>query len=187
MPEERLRVAGVAEGDFARAKGVVETIYAALKAEPEFERAQDPFFHPGKAARTPAGTLGELHPTVLEGTWGGFELDLEQLFRAARDPVTYEDVITYPSLRQDLAFAVPEEVSAAELTAAAHEAAGPDLREMRPFDVYRGEQVGPGRKSVAFSVSFQSTERTLTDEDAAALREKIVAALGERYGAELRA
>jgi phenylalanyl-tRNA synthetase beta chain len=58
---------------------------------------------------------------------------------------------------------------------------------MRPFDVYRGEQVGPGRKSVAFSVSFQSAERTLTDEDAAALREKIVAALGERYGAELRA
>jgi len=58
---------------------------------------------------------------------------------------------------------------------------------MRPFDVYRGEQVGPGRKSVAFAVSFQSAERTLTDEDAAALREKIVAALNERFGAELRA
>jgi phenylalanyl-tRNA synthetase beta chain len=58
---------------------------------------------------------------------------------------------------------------------------------MRPFDVYRGEQVGPGRKSVAFAVSFQSAERTLTDEDAAALREKIVAALSERFGAELRA
>ena len=58
---------------------------------------------------------------------------------------------------------------------------------MRPFDVYRGEQVGEGRKSIAFAVSFQSEERTLTDEDAAELRERIVAALAERFGAELRA
>ena len=58
---------------------------------------------------------------------------------------------------------------------------------MRVFDVYRGEQVGPGRKSIAFSVVFQSPERTLSDEDAAALRGRIVAAFGERFGAELRA
>jgi phenylalanyl-tRNA synthetase beta chain len=58
---------------------------------------------------------------------------------------------------------------------------------MAPFDVYRGEQVGEGRKSIAFRVEFRSPERTLTDEEAAVLREKIVAALGERFGAELRA
>ena len=58
---------------------------------------------------------------------------------------------------------------------------------MRVFDVYRGEQVGEGRKSVAFAVAFQSPERTLSDEDAAALRDAIVAALAERFGAELRA
>jgi phenylalanyl-tRNA synthetase beta chain len=90
-------------------------------------------------------------------------------------------------VHQDLAFAVREGVSAAELVAAAREAAGPELSEMRPFDVYRGEQVGEGRKSLAFSVSFQSSERTLTDEDAAALRERIVEALRDRFGAELRA
>jgi phenylalanyl-tRNA synthetase beta chain len=88
---------------------------------------------------------------------------------------------------QDLAFAVPEEVTAGELVAAAREAAGEELREMRAFDVYRGDQVGAGRKSIAFSVAFQSTERTLSDEDAAALREKIVETLRERFGAELRA
>ena len=65
-------------------------------------------------------------------------------------------------------------MSAGELVAAAREAAGPELREMRPFDVYRGEQVGEGRKSIAFAVTFQSAERTLTDEDAAELRERIV-------------
>ncbi len=99
----------------------------------------------------------------------------------------YEDVITFPALRQDLAFSVPDGVSAAELAAAAREAAGPELREMRPFDVYRGEQVGAGRKSIAFAVTFQSPERTLTDEDAAALRGRIVTALADRFGAELRA
>ena len=58
---------------------------------------------------------------------------------------------------------------------------------MEVFDVYRGDQVGPGRKSLAFRVVFQSPERTLTDEDAAALRARIVQALGEQFGAELRA
>ncbi|HEX9351321.1 MAG TPA: phenylalanine--tRNA ligase subunit beta [Gaiellaceae bacterium] len=187
MPDERLRVAGIAEGDFGRVKGVVETIYAALKAEPAFEPAEDPLLHPGKAARTAAGTFGELHPGLLDGTWGAFELELEELFRLARDPVAYEDVITYPVVRQDLAFAVPEDVPAGDLVAAAHEAAGPELREMQVFDVYRGGQVGEGRKSLAFAVSFQSAERTLSDEDAAALRARIVEALAKRFGAELRA
>ncbi len=78
-------------------------------------------------------------------------------------------------------------MTAAELVEAARKAAGPELREMRAFDVYRGEQVGPGRKSIAFSVTFQSPERTLTDDDAAELRNRIVAALAHEFGAELRA
>ena len=97
------------------------------------------------------------------------------------------DVITYPAVKQDLAFVVDEDVPAGDLVAAAGEAAGPELREMRVFDVYRGEQAGEGRKSIAFRVEFQSPERTMTDEDAAALRDRIVAALAERFGAALRA
>jgi phenylalanyl-tRNA synthetase beta chain len=187
LPDERLHVAGVLEGDFARAKGLVETLYAALKAEPSFEQAGDPLLHPGKAGKTAAGIFGELHPSLLEGTWAAFELHLDELFRTARDPVTYEDVITYPPVRQDLAFAVPEDVAAGDLVQAAREAAGPELREMRVFDVYRGDQIGQGRKSLAFAVSFQSAQRTLSDEDAATLREQIVEALRKRFGAELRA
>jgi phenylalanyl-tRNA synthetase beta chain len=78
-------------------------------------------------------------------------------------------------------------VTAGELVRAAREAAGSELREMRAFDVYRGEQVGPGKKSIAFSVSFQSPERTLTDEDAGELRSRIVDTLRAAFGAELRA
>jgi len=61
------------------------------------------------------------------------------------------------------------------------------LREMRAFDVYRGDQVGPGRKSIAFAVTFQSSESTLSDEDAVRLRTAVVEALADRFGAELRA
>jgi phenylalanyl-tRNA synthetase beta chain len=187
LPNERLRVAAIAQGGFAYAKGVVEALYAALKAEPRFERGEHPLFHPGKAARTEAGVLGELHPRALEGEWGAFELDLEHLFAESREPVTYEDVITFPALRQDLAFTVPEDVTAGELVEAAREAAGTELREIGVFDVYRGEQVGEGKKSIAFRIAFQSPERTLSDDDAAALRERIVSRLADRFGAELRA
>jgi phenylalanyl-tRNA synthetase beta chain len=187
LPDEHTHVGGIVEGGWDRAKGIVEALYAALKAEAVFERATDDLLHPGRAASVGAGVVGELHPSLLEGVWGVFELDLGRLLEAARDDVRYSDVITYPAVRQDLAFSVPEQVAAGDLVAAAHEAAGPELREMRAFDVYRGDQIGEGRKSIAFSVSFQSSERTLSDEDAAALREKIVTALAERFEAELRA
>jgi len=187
LPTERRHVAAIVEGGWSRAKGVVEALYGALKAQPRFERADDELFHPLKTASVGAGIVGELHPSLLEGTWGAFELDLEELLAAVPRELKYQDVVSYPPVRIDLAFAVPEEVAAGDLIRAAREAAGDELREMRPFDVYRGEQVGEGRKSVAFSVSFQSPERTLTDEDAAVLRDKIVAALSERFGAELRA
>jgi phenylalanyl-tRNA synthetase beta chain len=95
-------------------------------------------------------------------------------------------VITFPALTQDIAVAVDDGVEAGAIVAVAHEAAGPALREARVFDVYRGEQVGEGRKSVAVHLAFQSPERTLSDEDAAELRGRIVAALAERLGAELR-
>jgi phenylalanyl-tRNA synthetase beta chain len=186
LPDERHRVAGIAQGGFLHVKGVVEALYAALKAEPTFERAEHPLFHPGKSARTPAGILGELHPRLLDGEWGAFELDLAELFAASHEPVTYEDYVTYPAVRQDVAVSVPEDVPVGDLVAAAREAAGPELREVRVFDVYRGEQIAAGRKSVALALAFQSPERTLTEEDATRLRDAIVAELGRRFGAELR-
>jgi phenylalanyl-tRNA synthetase beta chain len=187
LPEERLMVAGIVEGGFATVKGVVEALLGALHAPATWERAQHDLFHPGKAARTETGLVGELHPTVLAGTWGAFELDLAAVAAAAEIPVQFRDVISYPAVKQDLAFAVREDLPAGALVAAAREAAGPELREMEVFDVYRGEQVGPGRKSIAFRVAFQSPERTLSDEDAARLRGLIVDALRAQFDAELRA
>ena len=186
LPEERELLAGIVEGGFQRAKGAVETVYEAIRAEPRFERLSETFLHPGKAARTREGWVGELHPGLYEGVWGAFELDFDALVEAAADSPQYQDVITYPPVKQDLAFAVDEDVAAGDLVDAARETV-PELREMTPFDVYRGEQVGAGRKSIAFRVEFQSPERTLTDDEAAALRQNIVEALRSKFGAELRA
>jgi phenylalanyl-tRNA synthetase beta chain len=187
LPDERRHVAGIAEGGFAVARGAVETLFAALKVAPRFERAKEPFLHPGKGAHVQCGWLGELHPTMLEGEWGAFELDLESLLELLPGRIVYEDIISFPALRQDLAFVVDEATSAGDLVEAAAEAAGPELREMRVFDVFRGEGIPEGRKSIAFHAEFRSPNRTLSDEDARDLREKIVAALGEQFAAELRA
>ncbi|MDX6408416.1 MAG: phenylalanyl-tRNA synthetase beta chain [Gaiellaceae bacterium] len=185
LPEERWHVGGIAEGGFPLAKGTVEGLYAALGIAPSF-RAADDLPAPGRGARTDEGWVVALRDPDLPGEWGAFELDVDALVERVPDLIVYDDVITYPPVRQDLAFSVPAAVTAGELVDAAREAAGPALREMRAFDVYRGEQVGPGRKSIAFSVTFQSPDRTLTDEEAGELRTRIVSALERGFGAELR-
>jgi phenylalanyl-tRNA synthetase beta chain len=185
-PEERWHAGAIAEGDFFRIKGVVETLYRVLHVGPRFRPAEVDILRPGRAAQTDAGWLGELHPAILEGAWCIFELDLDTLAPEVPETIVYEDVVTYPAVRQDLAFVVPEEVPAGDLVDAARAAAGQELRQMRVFDVYRGPQVGKGRKSIAFAVSFQSPERTLSDEDAAELRTRIARALANKFEAELR-
>jgi phenylalanyl-tRNA synthetase beta chain len=187
LPDERWHVAGIVEGGFADAKWAVEQLYAALKIEPAYERAAEPLLHPGKSARTAEGWVGELHPDQLDGVWGGFELDLDALVAAAPAAVAFEDVSSFPEVRQDLAFVVDEDVPAASLAATMREAAGPELRSVAVFDEYRGEQIGAGKRSLAFRVAFGSPDRTLTDEEAAVLRGRIVDALAKQFGAKLRA
>jgi phenylalanyl-tRNA synthetase beta chain len=188
LPEERWHVAGIADGGFAEAKWAVEQIYSALGTEPAYERTSEPYLHPGKAAQTTEGWLGELHPALLDGVWGAFELDLDALAATAPEVVAFEEVSPYPEVRQDLAFVVDEEVPAAEVLAAIREAAGELLRELEVFDEYRNpETIGEGKRSLAFRLAFGSMEGTLTDEDVAPVRASIVDALATRFGAVLRA
>ncbi len=187
LPEERWRVGGILRGGYFRAKGAVETLFEALKVEPSFRAAAHPFMPTPACAEVPGGWVAQLDPRLLDGEWGAFELDLDTLFEQVPERILYQDVVTFPAVKEDLAFAVAESVAAGELAAAAREAAGEELRELRVFDVYRGPQVGEGRKSVAFAVTYQSAERTLSDEDATRLRSAVVDALRERFGAELRA
>jgi phenylalanyl-tRNA synthetase beta chain len=187
LPDERWYVAGIVDGGFAAVKWAVEQLYDALKIEPAYERAAEPLLHPGKSARTADGLVGELHPSLLEGLWGVFELDLDALVAAAPAAVEFADVSPYPEVRQDLAFVIDEAVPAAEVLATLREAGSPLLRSAAIFDEYRGAQTGAGKRSLAFRVAFGSPERTLTDDEATEARGRIVTALADRFGAELRA
>jgi phenylalanyl-tRNA synthetase beta chain len=182
---------GGAPAGFYELKGVLEALCAHLGVEATTLPATEPFLHPGRAARvelagTTIGWLGELHPRVV-ARWdlpagAGFEVELAPIVAAAAvGAERYEDVTTYPALYQDIAVLVPEEVPAAEVRAAILAAGGGLLRSARPFDVYRGEQVGGGRKSLALRLEFRAADRTLTDEEVAPVREAIreaVAGLG---------
>jgi phenylalanyl-tRNA synthetase beta chain len=186
VPREPWRVGGIVEGDFFKAKGIVEAVLETLHVEPTFERAQlrEEFV---VGASVQAGWVGTYGPLDIDGEWSAFELDLDELAALVPDRVLYRDVITYPPLRLDLAFVVDEGVPAGDLMAAARAAAGAELRDVRFLSDYRGDPIPHGRKSLAIAVAFQSPERTLTDDDAARLREAIVAALREQFRAELRA
>lgn len=191
LPDERWHVAGIVEGGFYRAKAVVERLLDAFKVDWAYEPAAD-LGDLGQGARLrgaggeDGGVVTQLPAASIEGSWGWFEIDLPALFGAVPDRAVYEDVVSFPSVKNDLALVVDEGVAAGDLLAAAREAGGPELGEARVFDVYRGDQVPDGKKSVAISLSFRSPERTLADEDAAAHRSRIVKALAERFGATLR-
>ncbi len=181
--------------DLFAAKGVLDALMDALRVPWTVEPAREPFLHPGRAARVLAGGeiagwLGEVHPSVA-GRWdleraAAFELDFGVLARAAVLVPDYEDLTSYPAVRQDLAVTVPDDVAAALVVEAVREAGGVLLRRVEVFDVYRGAQVGEGRASLALRLEFRAPDRTLTDEEVAQRREKIVAELGERLGAQLR-
>ena len=137
------------------------------------------------------GAVGEIDPGVLERhgiaervAW--LEVDLEPLVARARPDRPYRRVSRYPSSDIDLAFVLDEAVPAATLTAALREAGGELAAELRLFDVYRGPAVAPGHRSLAYRLRLQAPDRTLTDADVAAVRERCVDAAGA-VGASLRA
>ncbi len=174
--------------DFYALKGVLEALVTQLGCEVAIEQAEEPFLYPGRAGRilvggADAGWIGEVHPLVAR-EWDieaavAFELDLAPI--AAASPLgaeQYEDVISYPPAEEDIAVVVPDEVPAAQVIAAVREGGGALLRSAEIFDVYRGEQVGEGRKSLAVRLEFRAPDRTLTDEEVAERRAAITEALG---------
>jgi phenylalanyl-tRNA synthetase beta chain len=185
-----------AEADFYSVKSVLEGLARQLGVAVEVIPGEEPFLHPGRSGRVlvdgqDSGWIGEIHPLVcrqwdLEGA-AGFEVDLAPL--VASSPVgeeSYEDVISYPAVHQDVAVVVDDSIPAAEVRDAVLEGGGELLRSAEVFDLYRGEQVGGGRKSLALRLTFRSADRTLTDEEVAEQRTAIEAAV-EKIGGSLRA
>ncbi len=215
LPEEQIRLAIALSGpralpswrgaaapamDFYDLKGLLEALARALHIENlRFEPAEDaPAFHPGKCARVWVGErllghVGEMHPLVREnfvelppGPLLLADLEIGVLSGAMPRLFDVEPVPSYPPVLEDLALIVDEDIPAEAVEAAIRRAGGKLLRDVRLFDVYRGEQIGHGKKSLAYSLTYQDPERTLTDKKVSKVRRKIIRHLEKTLGAHLR-
>ncbi len=178
-------------------KGIVEALLEGLHLSATFAPADDPLFHPGRAAALKfdaqaIGVFGELHPVVREkfdlpaqAVLVG-EFDLDALLARVLPGHKVNALSRYPGVAQDLALVVDENVPADRVQALIAQTGGALLQRVVLFDVYRGDQIPPGKKSLAYSLTFQASDRTLSDADASKTREKIVARLKREIGAAVR-
>jgi phenylalanyl-tRNA synthetase beta chain len=179
--------------DFLDAKGALEHLLSGLGVEWAVGEGAARPWHPGRSfevlvAGEPAGRAGEIHPAVAEAfdlpsVAAGFELRLEPVLGAARDLVQYREVSRFPPARRDVAFLVAREVPAGPLRDALVQAAGDMLERAVLFDVFEGDPVPEGKRSLAFALDLRAPDRTLTDEEA----DRIVRAIAERLAADFEA
>jgi len=184
--------------DFYDLKGVIEGMMQGLHIEDVRYRAgEHPSLHPGKTAEIliadrKIGVMGELHPRVkanydLEAPAVYVaEIELQPLLEAGRILFDVEAVPTYPPVLEDLAVVVEENVTAAEVEDVIRKGGGDYLAQVRLFDIYRGKQLGEGKKSLAFSLTYIAPDRTLTDKEVLKLRTRIIKLLDQELGAVLR-
>ncbi len=184
--------------DFYDLKGILKTLSEALHLEEiSYEPYQHPSFHPGKCARfllgeQQLGVMGELHPLVCENydlpdyPILAAELDLDALLEVIPERYDVQPVTPYPPVLEDLAIIVDEDLPAARVAEVIRLAGGKMITSVRLFDVYRGDQIGRGKKSLAYNLTYQASDRTLTDQDVGILRKRIIAKLEQELGARLR-
>ncbi|WP_205475146.1 phenylalanine--tRNA ligase subunit beta [Nocardioides sp. SYSU D00038] len=188
------------EAGWADAVGLVRRLAAELGVALTVRAASLAPWHPGRCAelvvgdgddQVVVGHAGELHPRVCQAVGvparsAAVELDLDALLRYAEDVVPGPELSSFPVAKEDVALLVDASVTAAEVEAALREGAGDLLESIRLFDVYTGEQVGEGRKSLAFALRFRAPDRTLTEQETGAARDAAVAAAVARTGAVQR-
>ncbi|SHG47870.1 phenylalanyl-tRNA synthetase beta subunit [Thermosyntropha lipolytica DSM 11003] len=210
LPEEKLKVGAAVAGmsdlnwlkhqvvlDFFFLKGIVEDLLRRLGIRDyQFKKACYPFLHPGRTAEVWAegeviGFIGEVHPEVganfdLRDRACVFEFDVDTLFKLSQKKRMMENIARYPSVERDIAVLLKDEITAGEAVDVIRKSDDRILREVIVFDLYKGEQITPGYKSMAFRLKFQSNERTLTENEVNDVVKKILDNLERELEAKLR-
>ncbi len=184
--------------DFFDLKGIIEGLLQALHIDKySIMPASHISFHPGKCAlltigEEKIGWMGELHPKVMDN-YGFLEapvlaadLDLELLYTLSPKDFIAAPLTAYPPVIEDLAMIVPEETSSAEIEKVIYTSGGFLLKQVCLFDIFRGEQIGEGKKSMAYRLTYQAPNRTLTDKNVGKLRVRIIKQLEKELAAKVR-
>lgn len=199
VEETRICIGMYGDGvDFFVLKGMVEKIFerVGLRGHRYLTDKNNTSFHPGRCADILCdnkflGTIGEIHPEVLDNYGIGkrvyiAEIDLDTVYSLANDTIVFKSLPKYPAITRDIALVVKNEVEVAAIEEVIMDNAGGLVEACKLFDVYKGDQIGQGYKSVAYSIVYRSLDKTLTDDDVVAVHDKILAELKARLGAELR-
>lgn len=200
LPEERNLVTVGLYGnvDYLHIKGVVENILDALGIEKfSFKReSENPSFHPGKTAalyikKDLVGILGEVHPDVADNYGVDercyiAELNLDVLYSYANLDKKYKALPKFPAVTRDMAILIDDAVLVQDIEDIMWKQGGNMVESIKLFDVYKGEQVPAGKKSIAYSMIYRLENKTLTDEEVSKVHDKIVRTLENRLGAQLR-
>jgi phenylalanyl-tRNA synthetase beta chain len=200
LPDERMQftLGFYGKGDFYDMKGVAEEFLSQIGMHDRVEYDSDagkPFLHPGRQALirydgTIVGYLGEVHPLVLKNYGIGERayvavLDLPEILPFASFDRKFEGIAKFPAVTRDISMVVPKEIEAAVIEKMIRQRGGKILEDLKLFDIYEGEQVEAGHKSMAYSLTFRSREKTLEEADIAAAMKKILNGLAG-LGIELR-
>ncbi|WP_420629382.1 phenylalanine--tRNA ligase subunit beta [Candidatus Leptofilum sp.] len=216
LPQEQTRLSVVLSGqrtvlgwqngdagsyDFFDLKGVLEALFNELHLNISYEPVDHPTYRPGRTARlllgeNQVGVMGELHPLVVEQFDVQLEnsdqpvlaadIDLDALIAHIPSHYPYDPISAYPAVHEDIAVVVDKSIEATAVADIIRKSGGYLLKDVQLFDLYEGEQIGAGKKSLAYHLTFQSPDKTLTDKVVQKVRKKIVGQLKHRLQAQLR-
>ncbi|MFC4556628.1 phenylalanine--tRNA ligase subunit beta [Virgibacillus kekensis] len=209
QPEENLRIAGALTGswithpwqqekkqvDFYLAKGIVEGLFDFLDIQVSFKQSKLQDMHPGRCATIllddhEIGFIGQVHPTLekamdLKETYV-FDVDMDEVLAAYSNKPAYNPIPKYPSVSRDIAFIVDESIHAGEIKAEIESVGASIVKNVQIFDVYKGEHLPEGKKSIAYSLLYQDPEKTLKDDEVEQSYEKIVETVNTKFNAYVR-
>ena len=200
LPDERMQftLGFYGEGDFFTMKGVIEEFFegVGMRKTPEYDpKAGKPFLHPGRQANIlydgcVVGYLGEVHPEVCDNYGLGTRayvavLDMPSVEGFTTFDRKYEGIAKFPAVKRDISMVVPKEILVGQIEAVIRQRSGKILESLELFDIYEGDQIKEGYKSVAYSITFRAKDRTLEENDINSVMKKILNGLNG-MGIELR-